>query len=99
LTSCNQVESAALCRNMGVETYLIKPISSSDLLGSIRLAIGVHRPTSTVTLPAAGIIAKDLAGRRQLGESKSRPGYAGQDGTPDHAGKEWPGSAGAMETK
>ena len=51
LTSCDLVESAALCRQMGVETYLIKPISSSDLLGSIRLAIGVHIPASTVTPP------------------------------------------------
>jgi signal transduction histidine kinase/DNA-binding response OmpR family regulator len=49
LTSCDQVESAARCRQMGVETYLIKPISSSDLLGSIRLAMGVHIPASTVT--------------------------------------------------
>ena len=49
LTSCDLVESAALCRRMGVETYLIKPISSSNLLGSIRLAIGVHIPASSVT--------------------------------------------------
>jgi signal transduction histidine kinase/CheY-like chemotaxis protein len=49
LTSCDLVESAALCRQMGVETYLIKPINSSDLLGSIRLAIGLHIPASTVT--------------------------------------------------
>ena len=49
LTSCDLVESAALCRQMGVETYLIKPISSSDLLGSIRLAIGAHIPATTVT--------------------------------------------------
>jgi two-component system, sensor histidine kinase and response regulator len=102
LTSCDQVESAALCRKMGVETYLIKPISSSDLLGSIRLAIGVRMPASTVT-PAAGgfrfvAITKDPAGRRQPGESKSRHGYAGKDGTPDHAGNEWTGSSGAMET-
>jgi two-component system, sensor histidine kinase and response regulator len=55
LTSCDQVESAALCRKMGVETYLIKPIGPSDLLASIRLAIGVHTPASTVTLPAAGV--------------------------------------------
>jgi two-component system, sensor histidine kinase and response regulator len=54
LTSCDQVESAALCRKMGVETYLIKPISSSDLLGSIRLAIGVHMPASTAA-PAAAV--------------------------------------------
>jgi DNA-binding response OmpR family regulator len=52
LTSSDQVESAVLCRKMGVETYLIKPISSSDLLASIRLAIGVHAPASMVTLPA-----------------------------------------------
>ena len=102
LTSCDQVESAALCRQMGVGTYLIKPISSSDLLGSIRLAIGVHIPASTVT-PAAcfpfGTIAKDPAGGRQPGESKSGHDYPGQDGTSDYAGNQWSGSSGAMETK
>ena len=102
LTSCDQVESAALCRQMGVETYLIKPISSSDLLGSIRLAIGVHIPASTVTrrrcFPLV-TIAKDPAGRRQPGESKSGHDYPGQDGTSDYAGNQWPGSSGAMETK
>jgi two-component system, sensor histidine kinase and response regulator len=60
LTSCDQVTSAAPCRKMGVETYLIKPISSSDLLGSIRLAIGVHKPASTVTL-AAGVSDSPLS--------------------------------------
>jgi signal transduction histidine kinase/CheY-like chemotaxis protein len=67
LTSCDQVESAALCRKMGVETYLIKPISSSDLLGSIRLAIGVHMPASTVT-PAAGVSGSSLSLRILLAE-------------------------------
>jgi signal transduction histidine kinase/DNA-binding response OmpR family regulator len=52
LTSYDQVTSAARCRQMGVETYLIKPIKPSDLLGSIRLAISGHAPASTVTLPA-----------------------------------------------
>jgi CheY-like chemotaxis protein len=61
LTSCDQVESAARCRQMGVETYLTKPISPSDLLGSIRLAIGVHTPASTNTLPAARISASSLS--------------------------------------
>jgi signal transduction histidine kinase/CheY-like chemotaxis protein len=61
LTSCDQVKSAARCRLMGVETYLIKPISSSDLLGSIRLAIGVQTPASTVTRPAAAISASSLS--------------------------------------
>ena len=57
LTSCDQVTSAARCRQMGVENYLIKPISPSDLLGSIRVAIGVHTPPSTYTEPAVGISA------------------------------------------
>jgi len=61
LTSCDQVESAARCRQMGVETYLTKPISPSDLLGSIRLALGVHRPAGTVTLPAAVISPSPLS--------------------------------------
>jgi two-component system, sensor histidine kinase and response regulator len=37
-----------------VETYLVKPISSSDLLGSIRLAMGVHLPATMVTPTAGG---------------------------------------------
>ncbi len=66
LTSCDLVESAALCRQMGVETYLIKPISSSDLLRSIRLAIGVHIPASTVT--AAGVSPSSRSLRILLAE-------------------------------
>jgi signal transduction histidine kinase/CheY-like chemotaxis protein len=61
LTSCDQVESAARCRLMGVETYLTKPIRPSDLLRSIRLAIGVQAPASIVTLPAVGISASPLS--------------------------------------
>jgi two-component system, sensor histidine kinase and response regulator len=57
LTSCDQVESAALCRKMGAEAYLIKPISRDDLLGSIRLAIGAHTPASTNAAIADGISA------------------------------------------
>jgi signal transduction histidine kinase/DNA-binding response OmpR family regulator len=68
LTSCDQVESAARCRQMGVETYLIKPISSSDLLGSIRLAIGVHKPASTITLPTTGVSTSSLSLRILLAE-------------------------------
>ena len=68
LTSSDQVKSAARCRQMGVETYLTKPISASDLLGSIRLAIGVHTPASMVTVPAAGISASSLSLRILLAE-------------------------------
>jgi two-component system, sensor histidine kinase and response regulator len=51
-----------------VETYLIKPISSSDLLGSIRLAMGVVAPASTVALPPAGISPSSLSLRILLAE-------------------------------
>ena len=67
LTSHDQVESAARCRQRGVETYLIKPISSSDLLGSIRLAMGVHMPAGTVT-PAVGFSGSSLSLRILLAE-------------------------------
>ncbi len=68
LSSCDQVASAARCRQMGVETYLIKPISPSDLLGSIRLAIGKHRPPGVAALPAAGISTSSLSLRVLLAE-------------------------------
>jgi signal transduction histidine kinase/CheY-like chemotaxis protein len=68
LTSCDQVTSAARCRQMGVETYLVKPIRPSDLLGSIRLAIGVHMPASTVTLPTTGVSTSSLSLRILLAE-------------------------------
>ena len=55
LNANDQVQSAARCRRLGVETYLIKPLSPSDLLASIRLALGVHAPASAVTLPGTGI--------------------------------------------
>jgi two-component system, sensor histidine kinase and response regulator len=61
LTSSDQVSSAKRCRQMGVETYLIKPISSSDLLGSIRLAIGEHTPASANVLPAERISPASLS--------------------------------------
>ncbi len=55
LTSRDQIESAARCRQLGVETYLIKPISRSDLLESILRAVGVHTPASRVTPAAVGL--------------------------------------------
>ena len=61
LTSCDQVRSAERCRQMGVETYLIKPISAADLLGAIRLAIGVHAPVRTAILPPVGSSASSLS--------------------------------------
>jgi CheY-like chemotaxis protein len=40
LTSADQSSSLARCRQLGVETYLIKPIKPSDLLVKIRHALG-----------------------------------------------------------
>jgi signal transduction histidine kinase/DNA-binding response OmpR family regulator len=68
LTSCDQVTSAARCRQMGVETYLIKPISSFDLLGSIRLALGMQTPANTEAPAAAGIAASSRSLRILLAE-------------------------------
>jgi signal transduction histidine kinase/CheY-like chemotaxis protein len=61
LTSSDQVKSAARCRQMGVEIYLVKPISPPDLLASIRRAIGAPRTPSPVVLPHAGITASSLS--------------------------------------
>jgi signal transduction histidine kinase/CheY-like chemotaxis protein len=68
LTSRDQVTSAERCRQMGVETYLIKPISPADLLAAIRLAMGVQTPASTNTLPVAGISPASLSLRILLAE-------------------------------
>ena len=68
LTSCDQVKSAARCRQMGVEIYLTKPLSAPDLLGAILLAIGEHTPASTVNPPAAGISASSQSLRILLAE-------------------------------
>src|ERR1700677_5001820 len=68
LTASDQVKSAARCRQLGAEAYLIKPISPSDLLASIRLAIGVHAPASTVTMPASRISPSSLSLRILLAE-------------------------------
>ena len=68
LTSFDQVKSAARCRQLGVETYLIKPISATDLLGSILLAIGGHTPANSVTPSAAGISASSQSLRILLAE-------------------------------
>jgi two-component system sensor histidine kinase/response regulator len=68
LTSCDQVESAARCRQMGVQTCLTKPISPSELLRSFRLAIGVQAPATIVTPSAVGVSASSLSLRVLLAE-------------------------------
>jgi len=46
----SQAESAALCRELGVAVYLIKPIKQAELLDAIRSALGLA-PTATADPP------------------------------------------------
>ncbi len=45
LSSSDQSSSAARCRQMGVETYLIKPVKPAELLEMIRRAVGAWKPS------------------------------------------------------
>jgi signal transduction histidine kinase/DNA-binding response OmpR family regulator len=68
LTSCDQLRTAELCRERGVEFYLVKPISASDLLAAIRLAIGVDKPVTKAALPAVDVSTSSAPVRILLAE-------------------------------
>ena len=51
LTSDDQSSSAARCRQLGVDKYLIKPIKPAELLSMIRKALATHTQT-TARAPA-----------------------------------------------
>ncbi len=68
LTASDQVTSAARCRRLGAASCLIKPVSPSDLLAAIRLAIGVNTPASVVTVPSIGVSPSSLSLRILLAE-------------------------------
>ena len=61
LTSSNQTASAARCRSLGVETYLIKPIHQPELHTAIRKALG-----NTETAQKHKDTTEDLAAERPL---------------------------------
>ena len=44
LTSSDQTSSAARCRQLGVGTYLVKPVKPAELLSMIRRAAGAWKP-------------------------------------------------------
>ena len=44
LSSSDQSTSAARCRQLGVDTYLVKPVKSAELLEMIRRAVGDWKP-------------------------------------------------------
>jgi signal transduction histidine kinase/CheY-like chemotaxis protein len=74
LSSCDQLATAARCRSMGVATYLVKPIRSTELLASIRAGLGmlaaqpvVHQPAPTTVRRALRIlVAEDNAINQKL---------------------------------
>jgi two-component system sensor histidine kinase/response regulator len=47
LTSSGQSSSAARCRELGVDTYLTKPVKQAELLAMIRRALGALKATAT----------------------------------------------------
>jgi two-component system sensor histidine kinase/response regulator len=52
LTSDDQNVSLARCREMGVETYLVKPVKPSELLTMIRKALGTIQPHAALKAPS-----------------------------------------------
>ena len=67
LCSSDQFESAARCRQLGVASYLVKPIRPAELLASIRAGLGMrsaqpdvsHRPRATVDRALSILVAED----------------------------------------
>ncbi len=56
LTSADQSESAARCRELGVKNYLIKPIRPADLQMAIRKSLGMSQTLAT-RRPSQNIVA------------------------------------------
>jgi signal transduction histidine kinase/CheY-like chemotaxis protein/ligand-binding sensor domain-containing protein len=49
LSSVDQLSSAARCRNLGVERYLVKPLQEAELHKAIRLALGGKAQSKAAT--------------------------------------------------
>ncbi len=63
LSSANRREDAARCRELGVDTYLTKPVRQSTLLDAIMTSLG---PSVSVEDRAAPAPAEPAGGRRKL---------------------------------
>jgi len=76
LTSADQASSAARCRELGVDTYLIKPFKPAELLAMIQKALGTveagrARRTDSAVHPVAGrpllvLVAEDNVVNQKL---------------------------------
>jgi CheY-like chemotaxis protein/nitrogen-specific signal transduction histidine kinase len=55
LTARDRVVGAARCRQLGISTYVVKPILAAELLEGIRDALGLNAVTSESALPARAL--------------------------------------------
>jgi two-component system, sensor histidine kinase and response regulator len=76
LTSGDRPEDAALCNQLGISGYLLKPVKPSELLEAIQIALGVTQPSRELpegTVPPADrlsdlrvLLAEDSLVNQQL---------------------------------
>ena len=67
LSSADQQRSSARCREIGIATYLIKPIRPNELLAAMRAALGVRAvEESNMTTIAAGLLIENANKTRVL---------------------------------
>ncbi|HYL35536.1 MAG TPA: response regulator [Bryobacteraceae bacterium] len=57
LTSSDQTSSAGRCRQLGVDTYLVKPVKPGELLNMIRRALGAAPPKTPSQFAWEGAVA------------------------------------------
>jgi CheY-like chemotaxis protein len=60
LSSCDQIATAARCRSLGVKTYIVKPIRSTELLASIRAGLGILAAQPAVEQPVPTTVGRAL---------------------------------------
>ncbi len=98
LSSANRREDAARCRELGVSTYLTKPIRQSTLLDAIMTTLGTsattldrHAPHGRPARVGCGPArAPAAAGRGQPGQPAAGCQPAGEAGPPGRGGRQWP---------
>ena len=66
LSSANRREDAARCRELGVSTYLTKPIRQSTLLDAIMTTLGTSASVDGPPMPPTPAHAEPAGGRRGL---------------------------------
>ena len=98
MLSCADCDNSYdLCRQLGVSSYLVKPLKQSELLDEIvdvlYTAEGPAR-TESIASSKSAVVAKfhirplKLVGRRQLCESTAHDSNPGVSGTPGLPGKQ-----------